>query len=245
MSKRKETYDIEETLYNIVKLNGLYGCSEVTIGFYNNGHGNEIVDFCTMDSKGIIKCYEIKVTLADLKSKAKLSWYGHYNYLVVSKELLSKLTDDIKNEYIPKHVGIAIVNNSNSLYIVKRAKKQTLSLEDEIMIKESLVRSLSNKLNKVRNANNVTKMSELQSNIAHYNKVLTKLKYDYDNLSYNIHILQKYLKRYYDVDFDIENFYNEHKDRQKYLPESINLTLNQLGKQYNDKVSLYKEISDL
>lgn len=29
------------------------------------------------------------------------------------------------------------------------------------------------------------------------------------------HILQRYLKRYYDVDFDIEKFYNEHKDRQK------------------------------
>lgn len=68
MAKRRETLEIEETLRQMCKKRGIYGCEEVTIGFYNNGHGNEIVDFCTMDSKGVLRCYEIKVTMPDLKS---------------------------------------------------------------------------------------------------------------------------------------------------------------------------------
>lgn len=60
MAKRKETLDIEAALQKDTRIKRIYGCEEITIGFYNNGHGNEIVDFMTMDSKGIIKCYEIK-----------------------------------------------------------------------------------------------------------------------------------------------------------------------------------------
>ena len=87
MAKRQETLDIEAALQKDTRIKRIYGCEEITIGFYNNGHGNEIVDFMTMDSKGIIKCYEIKVTIQDFKSDAKKSWYGHYNYLVVGKDL--------------------------------------------------------------------------------------------------------------------------------------------------------------
>lgn len=60
MAKRKETLEIENILNEMYKKKRLYGCEEVTIGFYNNGHVNKIVDFCTMDSKGILRCYEIK-----------------------------------------------------------------------------------------------------------------------------------------------------------------------------------------
>lgn len=59
MAKRQETLDIETALQKDTRIKRIYGCEEITIGFYNNGHGNEIVDFMTMDSKGIIKCYEI------------------------------------------------------------------------------------------------------------------------------------------------------------------------------------------
>lgn len=241
MSKRKETYEIEETLYNMVYVNRLYGCSEVTIGFYNNGHGDEIVDFCTMNSKGIIKCYEIKVTLADFKSKAKLSWYGHYNYLVVSEELLSKLTDELINEHIPKYVGIAIPAMSNSLKIIRRARKQDLSNEDEIMIKESLIRSLTNKLFKSRQANNIVLMSELKRMVSKQNKVIKKTKDDYESLYYKVCMFERYLRQYYDKDFSIDQFYEQFFDRQNYLDETITLNLSDSGKKYNTMVTQYKQ----
>jgi hypothetical protein len=88
LAKRKETLELEDALAKNTREKRIYGCEEITIGFYNNGHGNEIVDFMTMDFKGIVKCYEIKVTLQDLKSSAKKSWYGHYNYLVVLQEII-------------------------------------------------------------------------------------------------------------------------------------------------------------
>lgn len=54
MAKRQDTIALENALIKQTRQNRIYGCEEITIGFYNNGHGNEIVDFMTMDSKGII-----------------------------------------------------------------------------------------------------------------------------------------------------------------------------------------------
>lgn len=239
MSKRKETLEIEEQLYTMVRKQRLYGCSEVTIGFYRNGHGDEIVDFCTMDSKGIVRCYEIKVTLADFKSKAKLSWYGHFNYLVVTEDLLNQLTDELLEEYIPKYVGIAIPDFnswSNGLKIIKRAKKQSLSTNDEIMIKESLVRSLSYKVNKVRDANNLEKFSTLNKNLNKAIRDLNSKKEEYEKLKYKILTIEHYLRWYYNIDFDLDDFYEQSKLKEKTLPESITLELTDRGKEYNDRI---------
>ena len=74
MAKTKETIAIEHALSDMCRKKRIYGCEEVTIGFPNDGHGNEIVDFMSMDSKGILRCYEIKISLADLHSNAKKSW---------------------------------------------------------------------------------------------------------------------------------------------------------------------------
>ena len=143
--KTQETLEIEEQLRKICRKKRLYGCEEVTVGFYNSGHGNEICDFMTMDSKGIVKCYEIKVTLTDLRSHAKKSWYGHYNYLVISPDLYKKI-DDWEDE-IPADVGI-IVHYTSEMESVRRAKKRELSAKDEIMIKESLIRSMYYKMDR-------------------------------------------------------------------------------------------------
>lgn len=75
MVKSKLTLELEDKLRTMSIRRRIYGCEEVTIGFYKDGHGDEIVDFCTMDSNGIIRCYEIKISMNDLKSKAKKSWY--------------------------------------------------------------------------------------------------------------------------------------------------------------------------
>mgnify|MGYP007110284969 CR=1 FL=1 len=137
ISKRQDTLSLENALIKSTKQKRIYGCEEITMGFYNNGHGNEVVDFMTMDSKGIIKCYELKVTLQDLKSDAKKSWYGHYNYLVVSRELYDKVSD--WDEYIPKHIGIIV---GECLESRRKAQRCEVSTETEIMLKESMIRSM-------------------------------------------------------------------------------------------------------
>ncbi len=138
----------------------IYGCEEITIGFYNNGHGNEVVDFMTMDSKGTLKCYELKVILQDLKSDAKKSWYGHYNYLVVSRELYKKVTD--WSEYIPDNIGIIV---GECLESKRKAKRCDISSETENMLKESIIRSMFWKMIKYKDAQSLDKQRQLQSKI--------------------------------------------------------------------------------
>ena len=81
-----------------------YGCTEVTIGFRHNGHGDEIVDYMSMDAREIFRCYELKVSFSDLKSNNHLSWYGDYNYLVISERML--LRPIPYDNYVPPYVGI-------------------------------------------------------------------------------------------------------------------------------------------
>lgn len=114
----------------------------------------------TMDSKGIIKCYELKVTLQDLKSNAKKSWYGHYNYLVVSRELYDKVSD--WDEYIPKHIGIIV---GECLESRRKAQRCEVSTETEIMLKESMIRSIYWKMLKYKDAQSIEKQKQLQSKI--------------------------------------------------------------------------------
>lgn len=170
--KRQETLDLEEALANDTLEKRIYGCEEITIGFYNAGMGDEIVDFMTMDSKGIIRCYELKVTLQDLKSKAKKSWYGHYNYLVTTPELYEKI--DNWDEYIPKDVGIIIGGRSRRgnmcLENKRRPKKQKISQEQEMMLKESMVRSIYWKMKKYQDAQSIEKQKKLKQEISRANK---------------------------------------------------------------------------
>lgn len=66
MAKTQQTLEIEQTLERVCRERRIYGCKEVTIGFPNNHMGREICDFVTMDSYGILRCCEIKVSFSDL-----------------------------------------------------------------------------------------------------------------------------------------------------------------------------------
>lgn len=114
----------------------------------------------TMDSNGIIKCYELKVTIQDLKSNAKKSWYGHYNYLVVSRELYNEVSD--WDEYIPKHIGIVV---GECLESRRKAQRCEVSTETEIILKESMIRSIYWKMLKYKDAQSIEKQKQLQSKI--------------------------------------------------------------------------------
>nr|WP_238410186.1 hypothetical protein [Staphylococcus pseudintermedius] len=125
-------------MYNLLlkgKLN-VYGCHEVTIGIEPLKKGREIVDFLTYDSKNVFRAYEIKVTKEDLKSTAKLSFVGHYNYLVLTEELYEEVKD---TNLIPFNVGLVVVGKG----VIKKSGRKTLSMSDNIKLLESLMRSLN------------------------------------------------------------------------------------------------------
>ncbi|MDE9913700.1 hypothetical protein O0H30_04380, partial [Staphylococcus pseudintermedius] len=112
------------------------GCHEVTIGIEPLKKGREIVDFLTYDSKNVFRAYEIKVTKEDLKSTAKLSFVGHYNYLVLTEELYEEVKD---TNLIPFNVGLVVVGKG----VIKKSGRKTLSMSDNIKLLESLMRSLN------------------------------------------------------------------------------------------------------
>ena len=147
MAKTQQTLEIEQTLERVCRERRIYGCKEVTIGFPNNHMGREICDFVTMDSYGILRCYEIKVSFSDLQSSAKMSWYGHYNYLVIPESMVEKITDYVHK--IPDFVGI-LVANDGQLSSLRKAKIQNISEYREQNLRESMIRSLSFKMEAYR-----------------------------------------------------------------------------------------------
>lgn len=143
--KSNKTTAAERYLYNLLlkgKLN-VYGCHEVTIGIEPLKKGREIVDFLTYDSKNVFRAYEIKVTKEDLKSTAKLSFVGHYNYLVLTEELYEEVKD---TNLIPFNVGLVVVGKG----VIKKSGRKTLNMSDNIKLLESLMRSLNRENKKNR-----------------------------------------------------------------------------------------------
>lgn len=124
------------------KLAKEYGTAEVTIDFQRNAKGKEIVDFMSYDAKNdIFRCYEIKISMADFKSNAKKSWYGNYNYLVISKGLYEKQPFSEWKNAIPKEVGIIVVNtDTGEKECLKRSIKK--EVENKNALKNSLLRSM-------------------------------------------------------------------------------------------------------
>lgn len=111
--KTAETVALEKAIRRATYKMGTFDCYEVTIGY----GGKERVDYMTYDTKGIFRCYEVKVSKADFHSAAVKSFVGHYNYYVLTRELY----DQVKGE-IPDWVGVYIGD-----YCAKKAKKQDLS----------------------------------------------------------------------------------------------------------------------
>ncbi|MGO4039037.1 hypothetical protein [Staphylococcus pseudintermedius] len=143
--KSNKTIAAERYLYDLLlkgKLN-VYGCHEVTIGIEPLKKGREIVDFLTYDSKNVFRAYEIKVTKEDLKSTAKLSFVGHYNYLVLTEELYEEVKD---TNLIPFNVGLVVVGKG----VIKKSGRKTLNMSDNIKLLESLMRSLNRENKKNR-----------------------------------------------------------------------------------------------
>lgn len=90
--KTDETKRLEMEIWNATNKQGVFGCFEVTIGWF----GKERVDYMTYDTKGTFRCYEIKVTKADFHSPCHNSFVGHLNYYVLPVELYEAVQDEIQ-----------------------------------------------------------------------------------------------------------------------------------------------------
>ncbi|MBC2391348.1 hypothetical protein [Listeria booriae] len=140
MSKSELTKTAEYLIYQEwgSKL-GTFCCDEVMIGNQLDHHG--IVDYLIYDTKGIWRCYEIKVTLADFRSAALKTFVGNYNYYVLPFELYQKVKHEIPNQ-------IGVICFDRIPYVQKRPKKQELAVDKEVMY-YSLIKSLARERNKL------------------------------------------------------------------------------------------------
>lgn len=145
--KSPTTKHIEYLIFKNTNKLGTYGCREVKIGGAKTKQfitdNQEFVDYMTITSDGEITCYEIKSSLEDIKSNARLSFYGHKNYFVMPTELY----DDICNESwflrkLENHtVGVISVNKLDELKVVKKCKNKKLSIGTQTILLESFAKS--------------------------------------------------------------------------------------------------------
>lgn len=161
MAKTDLTKTLERQIWDATQKQGVFGCFEVTMGWF----GNERVDYITYDTKDVWRCYEIKVSKADFYSKAKVTFVGHYNYYVMTKELYEQVKDDI-----PKGVGVYIGSDEYRIAVSKkRAQKQELGVDEQVL-KDSLIRSLYRDAVKVAKSADVEYVNSLKRKLSKMQK---------------------------------------------------------------------------
>ena len=151
MAESVLTKKIKVALYKYSKahLQGVYGAFEVVMGSSTCGYGHEFVDFVTMDSDNVFRCYEVKVSVEDLHSKALLSFYGDFNFVVVPDE---KLAPGLLGEALGFVTGVfgnkvgvlvyhELVDGTPYFSVASRAKRQNVRIEQRIANMHNMVRS--------------------------------------------------------------------------------------------------------
>lgn len=154
MAKSQKTIEIEKFLIKEHNKLGTFCCPEVKIGIGNDqrffGGINERVDFIVYSTDGLFRCFEIKVSESDLKSKSALSFYGDYNYLILPEELYNKIKDKpfFKKKYNGfSGIGIQVYKN-NHIEVKQKAKKKSVGLGVKTLLMESMLRSLEREARK-------------------------------------------------------------------------------------------------
>lgn len=85
------------------------------------------------------RCYELKVTKADFRSKAKLSFIGDYNYFVLPEVLYEKVAAEI-----PSEIGVLVYRPydhfeeeqmaSGTFVVAKKPKKQAVKVPETLLL---------------------------------------------------------------------------------------------------------------
>ena len=127
-----------------------FGCPEVTIGWY----GKKRVDFMITNTRGIVWCYEIKVSKSDFHSKHGHNFEGHYNYYVMTLELYEEVKDEI-----PDGIGVLIGKN---LECKKRAKRKRITDKRASELRMFLLRSMSREVKKSYSSFDLQELAKLK-----------------------------------------------------------------------------------
>lgn len=176
--KTEETKRLERAIWKATNKQGVFGCFEVTIGWF----GKERVDYMTYDTKGVFRCYEIKVTKTDFHSRCHNSFVGDLNYYVLPADLY----EEVKEE-IPDFVG-AYIERDGTVYSIRRARRRTV--EDPDTLKNSMIRSLCREVTKqIRSGNTLY--------IEATNREISQLKRECDDLR----------RKYWDLLREVQELY--------------------------------------
>lgn len=190
--KTEETQQLERDIRAATRKLGVFGCFEVTIGYA----GKERVDYMTYEpAKQIFRCHEIKVTKADFHSKAAVSFVGHYNYYVLTKELYNEVAEEI-----PPGIGVYVGRDC-----IKKAKRQNTPEEriwkewrsiggyrqevlkpftDVLLV--SMVRSLYRDSDKLLQTENEQYVNRLRQTIEKRDKQIHEMQMEFNRLFHNV-----------------------------------------------------------
>ena len=174
--KSEATVKLEREIWNYTNNQSTYGCFEVTIGWF----GHERVDYMTLNTKGEIRCYEIKVTKSDFRSKAAVTFIGHYNYYVLPHELY----EEIRNE-IPNGIGVYVGGRG----YVKKPRRKPPGVDLDIT-KSSMIRSLCREYRKQTASGDKRFMDIYSRDINEYERKVKYYAEEYDRL--RVEVLKRY-----------------------------------------------------
>ncbi|MBF8808055.1 MAG: hypothetical protein IC227_06605 [Enterococcus lacertideformus] len=130
------TIEMEASLYQYCIEQGGIVVEEVTMP-EDQGIVDTLSCITKFDGKREWRCYELKVTKADFRSTAKLSFVGHYNYFVFPRALY----EEVKPE-IPTEIGVLVYRPysqeedmpvSGTFVIEKKAMKRNLGVTEEAL----------------------------------------------------------------------------------------------------------------
>ena len=158
--KSKLTKKMEHLIFKHTNKIGVSGCREVKMGTLKTREfltgEEEFVDFMTITSDGEITCYEIKSSMDDLKSSARLSFLGHRNFLVLPSDLYRQV--ESQRWFLGKlenhSIGVITVDDTNKLQIVKKCRKRKLPIGTQTLLLESFARSAARDAGKLYNLEN-------------------------------------------------------------------------------------------
>lgn len=153
--KTNLTKKIEYLIFKDTNKLGVSGCREVKIGTHKTKsfltEKQEFVDYMTITSDGEISCYEIKSSMNDLKSTARLSFLGHKNFLILPHTLYVQVVNERWFlEKLENHsIGIIVFEENNKLRLLKKCKKKQLSIGTQTLLLESFARSAARDASKL------------------------------------------------------------------------------------------------
>ena len=134
--KTEETLKLEQAIKEKYCTPWQFGIHEVTLGF----GGRERADFMTISTNDVVRCFEIKVSMSDLRSKAKLTFCGRYNYLVAPYDVAVEAL-----KILPPEIGVLY---GDGLDVLRNPAYMEVSPEMLSVIKSSLIRSMAREVRK-------------------------------------------------------------------------------------------------